>query len=250
MKARWQALAAKFAALQQREKLLVMVMAVAVIGMGGHTFGIEPAQKRAAALKKQIGQQKAEMQTLQTQIAILRAAVNDPDAANKAALAEARQKIAASDAGLRQYDSKLVPPERVPQLLQSLFVRHPGLQLLSLETLPPSPLLAPPPTTGKEASVAADKASPPGADKASAAGKAAGKTPPAPAEKGGNIHKHGIEIKMAGNYLDLLAYVSELERLPQKLLWGYLSLSTPAWPTSELTLRVYTLSLDPVWMVV
>lgn len=247
MKARWQALAAKFAALQQREKLLVTVMAVAVIGMGGHTFGVEPAQKRAAVLKKQIGQQKTEMQMLQTQVAILRVAVIDPDAANTAALAEARQKIAASNDGLRHYDSKLVPPERVPQLLQSLFVRHPGLQLLSLETLPPSPLLAPPPPTGKEAS-AVGKAS--DADRASPSGKAAGKTPPAPAEKGGNIHKHGIEIKMAGNYLDLLAYVSELERLPQKLLWGHLSLSTPAWPTSELTLRVYTLSLDPIWMVV
>lgn len=246
MKARWQVLAAKFAALQQREKLLVTVMTVAVIGMGGHTVGVEPAQKRAAVLKKQIGQQKTEMQMLQTQVTILRAAVSDPDAANKAALAEARQKIAASDADLRQYDSKLVPPERVPQLLQSLFVRHPGLQLVSLETLPPSPLLAPPPT-GKEASATAGKA---GADRASPPGKAGDKTPPPPAENGGNIHKHGIEIRMAGNYLDLLAYVSELERLPQKLLWGHLSLSTPAWPISELTLRVYTLSLDRVWMLV
>lgn len=247
MKARWKTLAAKFAALQQREKVLVVAMAIAVVVMGGHNFGVEPTQQRAAVLKKQIDQQKTEMQTLQTQVTVLRAAVIDPDAANKAALAEARQKIAASDDGLRQFESKLVPPERVPQLLQSLFVRHPGLQLLSLETLPPSPLLAPPPTEGSEAA-ATGKASPPAAAK-TPAGKAAAKKPPPAAENGGNIHKHGIEIRMAGNYLDLLAYVAELERLPQKLLWGHMSLSTLAWPISELTLRVYTLSLDPVWMV-
>jgi MSHA biogenesis protein MshJ len=68
--------------------------------------------------------------------------------------------------------------------------------------------------------------------------------------KGGNIHKHGIEIRMAGNYLDLLAYVADLESLPQKLLWGNMALTVTAYPRSELTLTVYTLSLDPTWLVV
>ena len=233
MKARWQAVSAKFGGLRQREKLLVAAAALFVVGMGGYTFGVEPARVRAAALKTQIAQQKTELQTLQAQLGDLRAAAKDPDAASKASIAEARQKIAAADQALRQYDNKLVPPERVPQLLQSLFARHRGLQLLSLQTLPPSPLLAPPKAEGKP--------------QAGADAKAA---PPAVGEKGGNIHKHGIEIRMAGNYLDLLAYVSELEQLPQKLLWGRMSLATAAWPQSELTLTVYTLSLDPTWMVV
>jgi MSHA biogenesis protein MshJ len=224
VKARWQAVSAKFGALQQREKLLVAAAAIFVVSMGGYTVGVEPAQVRARALKTQLTQQKTEIQALKSQTAALESQVRDPDAANRAALAEVGRKIAAADRALREYDSKLVPPERVPQLLQSLFVRHRGLQLLSLQTLPPTPLLAPPKTDGK---------------------------PPAGAEaKDGNIHRHGIEIRLAGNYLDLLAYVAELERLPQKLLWGRMSLATSAWPQSELTLTVYTLSLDPTWMVV
>lgn len=224
MKARWRAVAAKFSALQQREKLLVAAAAIFGAGLGGHSLGVEPVTMRAAALEKQLVQQKAEIQTLQAQIGGMRASMRDPDAPNRAALAETRQKIAVAEQALQAFDKKLVPPQRVPQLLQSMFTRHRGLQLLSLQTLPPLPLLAPPKVEGKAAA--------------------------APAEKGGNIHKHGIEIKMAGNYLDLLAYVAELEQLPQKLLWGRMSLATVAWPDSELTLTVYTLSLDPVWMVV
>jgi len=226
VKARWQAVSAKFGALQPREKLLVAAATLFVVGMGGYTLGVEPARTRAGAVKAQLAQQKAEMQTLTSRIAGLETEMRDPDARTKAALAEAGQKLAAADRDLRQYDNKLVPPERVPHLLQSLFARHRGLQLLSLQTLPPAPLLAPPPQTD---------------------GK-----PPAPADQKGrsNLHKHGIEIRLAGNYLDLLAYVTELERLPQKVLWGRLALATTAWPQSELTLTVYTLSLDPTWMIV
>lgn len=233
MKTRLKAMAAKFDALQMREKRMVAAAVLFGIVMGGHTFGVEPAQQRAAALRKQIAQQKTDLQTAQAQLAVLRAQMRDPDAPNKQALAETREKLAVADRALHEYDAKLVPPERVPQLLQSVLAHHRGLQLVSLQTLPPSPLLAPK------------------AEERAPAGAAAKPAPaPAPVEKGANIHKHGLEIRMAGSYLDLLAYVEELERLPQKLLWGRMSLSTAAWPRSELTLTVYTLSLDPTWMIV
>lgn len=231
MKARWQTLSAKFSAQQQREKLLVTAAAVFAVAMGGYTFWVEPALLRAATLQKQIAQQKTELTGLQTQLAGLKTQIKDPDASNKTALAEVRSQLAAAEQALRQYDNTLVPPERMPQLLQSLFARHRGLELVSLQTLPPVPLLA---SAAKAEAKAVD-----------------GKAPvAAPAAQGGNIHKHGIEIRMAGSYLDLLAYVSDLERLPQKLLWGRMALAVTAYPRSELTLTVYTLSLDPTWMVV
>lgn len=222
-----QAIAAKFAALQKREKVLVAAASAFVIGMGGYSLWVEPAQLRAAALRKQIAQQRAELQGLQAQLAGMRTQLTDPDAPNKAALAEARRRLAASDRALHAYDDVLVPPERMPQLLQSLVSRHRGLELLSLQTRAPVPLLAP-----------------------AAKGEGKAEAPATPAPKVGNINKHGIEIRMAGNYLDLLAYVTDLEKLPQKLLWGGMSLATTAYPRSELTLTLYTLSLERTWMVV
>lgn len=240
MKARFQVYADKFAALQQREKTLVAAATVAVIVLGGYTLWVEPPLLRAAALRKQIQQQKTELQGLQAQLVVMSSQVRDPDAQNRAALAEVKSRLDAVDRSLRRYETTLVPPDKVPQLLQALISRHRGLELLSLQTLPPQPLLAP-------------AAKP----DAKAEGKGDGKTPEpkapetrTPPAKGSNIHKHGIEIRMAGNYLDLLAYVAELDGLPQKLLWGGMSLEVTAYPRSELMLTVYTLSLDPTWMVV
>lgn len=233
MKAQWQAWSAKFAALQKREKQIVAAAIGVGIVMLGHTFWVEPATLGAAKLRKQIAKDKLDAQVLQAQIIGLQAQLKDPDAANKKALAEVKQHIAAAEQELHGYDHALVPPGRMPQLLQSLFARHRGLELVSLQTQPPTPLLAP--------SAAKAEAKP--------GGKAPdAKAPPAP--PGGNIHKHGIEIKMLGNYLDLLAYVADLEQLPQKLLWGSMALEVKGYPKSELTLTVYTLSLDSIWLVV
>lgn len=238
MKARWQAWAARFAAMQQRTKAIVAAAVVFATVVGGYSLWVEPAQLRLAALKKQSAKDKADVQTLQAQVTALQAQIKDPDAPNKAALAEAKNRIAAVEQELHQYDHALVPPERMPQLLQSLFAHHRGLELVSLQTLPPAPLLAP---------VAAKGDAKPADTKPADA-----KTPasaPARAQRGTSIQKHGIEIQMAGNYLDLLAYVTELEQLPQKLLWESMSLTVPAYPKSELTLTVSTLSLDSIWLV-
>lgn len=243
MKARLQALGAKFAALQQREKALIAVASVSVIGLGGYTLWAEPPMLRAAALRKQIAQQKTDMQNLQAQLVVMGTQVRDPDAPNRAALKEIMGRLDAVDRSLRGYENTLVAPERMPQLLQSLVSRHKGLELLSLETLPPQPLLAP---AAKPEAKADGKTEAKGPEAKGTEAKA----PAVPAAKGNNIHKHGIEIRMAGNYLDLLAYVAELDGLPQKLLWGAMSLEVTAYPRSELSLTVYTLSLDPTWMVV
>lgn len=230
MKARWQALEAKFAALQPREKVIVAAAVVLAVVMGGQTFWVDPALGRVATLKKQIAKERTETQTLQAQIVGMAAQIKDPDAPNKAALADVKTKTVEAERALHAYDNTLVPPDQVAKLLQALVARHKGLELVSLQTLPPVPLLAPvKPSTKADAKPAESKA---------------------PAVPGTSIHKHGIEIKMAGNYLDLLAYVSDLEQLPQKLFWGNMELKVAAYPRTELTLTVYTLSLDSIWMVV
>lgn len=232
MKARWRALSLWFAALQQREKAIIAAATVIGIVMGGDALWVGPAQQRLAAVQKKIVKDKSDIQAARPQIERLKAQVKDPDASTKAALAEAKKRIAAVEQELRGYDNTLVPPERMPRLLESLFAHHRGLELVSLQTLPPKSLLEPPVVK--------------------AGAKPEAKLPDAklPDVKGGGIQKHGIEIKMAGNYLDLLAYVSELEQLPQKLLWGSMSLEVKAYPKSELTLVVYTLSQDSIWLVV
>lgn len=228
LKARWNEWASRFAALQQREKLMVAGAVLVVILFGGYSFWIEPAQLQKARLEKAIAQQQSEQQQLQTQLAAL-AKGGDPDAANRVALEQLQQELVAAERDIRGFDRVLVTPAQAPQLLQTLLARHRGLSLVSLTTLPPQPLVP--------QRAAQDD------------GKGAAKEAPR-AASGTNIYKHGIEIKVAGGYHDLLAYVGELESGPQKLLWGGMRLAVQQHPLSELTLTVYTLSLEETWLAV
>jgi len=233
MKARWQEWSARFAALQQREKVMVAGAVAVAIVFGGLNLWIDPGTKQAAQLKKAIAQQQTELGQLTAQIVALGGQNTDPDAGNRVQLQQLREQLAATERDLKMFDGSLVAPAQAPALLQTLLARHRGLSLLSLNTLPPQPLIE----------RVAKKPAKDGA-KADATKNEAAPIP------GGNIYKHGIEIKLAGNYSDLLAYVAELEAGPQKLLWGGMQFNVKQHPVSELTLTVYTLSLDVTWLVV
>jgi hypothetical protein len=45
-------------------------------------------------------------------------------------------------------------------------------------------------------------------------------------------------------------YLSELERMPQRMMWNSVSLTVEKYPRNVMVLRVYTLSLDRNWLVV
>lgn len=228
LKARWMGWSARFAALQQREKRMVAGAAVFAILFGGYTFWIEPALLQKSRLQKTIVQQQTEQAQAQAQLHALVTQGGDPDAPNRAVLARLQQELTVADRDIRGFDSVLVSPTQAPALLQTLLARHRGLSLVSLTTLPPQPLVVPAPDKKDD-------------------GKPAAEAIPA---AGSNIYRHGIEIKVAGSYHDLLAYVVELESSPQKLLWGGMQLTAHPYPVSELTLTVFTLSLDPAWLKV
>ncbi|CAG4885202.1 MSHA biogenesis protein MshJ [Georgfuchsia toluolica] len=229
MMEQWKTLSARFAALQLREKYLIGAAALVVILLGGYNVWIDPALIRKAAAEKQIAQYRADMTTLGAQVAAMQAQLKDPDAASRAAIAESRQHLAELDRQLSGLGKELVPSEKMALLLQALLSRHRGLELVSLHTLPPLPIIP----------AQADKASVKPGDPAKAA-----------ASEPGNIYKHGIEIKLAGGYQDLLNYLGEMESSPQRLLLGRMNLEVTRYPRVELTVTVYTLSLDRTWLVI
>ncbi|MEW6515031.1 MAG: type II secretion system protein GspM [Pseudomonadota bacterium] len=228
LQARWQEWSKRFAALQPREKYLVVAAVAVAILFGGYSLWIEPGMQQTDRLKKSLAQQQAEQAQLQEQVAALAVRNSDPDSANRAELQRLHAAVAATEHEIGAFGNTLVPPQRIPALLQTLLTRHRGLMLVSMSTLPPRPLIELP---------AID---PTGMQPAHE---------PAPLP-GGNLYKHGIEIKLAGGYQDLLAYVAELDASPQKLLRGGMSLVVRQHPVSELTLTIYTLSLDSTWLVV
>lgn len=226
MNANWHKLTERYAAMSRREQLLIAVAALAAVFFVPLTVWVDPPAKRATALAAQLATQQTELAALQAQIAGLKTRLVDPDAASRKALAELQAELATVDKEIGNLDDQLVPPQKMGKVLQMVLARHRGLSLVSLRSQTPEPLLLPPD------------------EKLSAAERLA------QVVRQENLWRHGLEIRVAGGYADLLTYVAELERAPQRLLWGGMTLKVTAWPKSELTLTVYTLSRERDWLAV
>jgi MSHA biogenesis protein MshJ len=232
----WRQWAAKFEALTRRERAIV---AAAVLVGGGFlfvNFGIDPFLVKARSAAREETAARTELAQLQSMVVLLNAKNADPDAANRSRLAQARQELAAVSERLASFEAGMVPPARMQAFLEGLLAKNRNIELLGLKTLP---------VTQVGTAAATER-------KAEVAGTAVAKDPgrvgSGPASDG--IYQHGIEIRLAGSYNDLLNYLSELERMPQRVMWNSVSLAVETYPRNVLVLRVYTLSLDRNWLVV
>jgi len=57
-------------------------------------------------------------------------------------------------------------------------------------------------------------------------------------------------MTVRGSYADLLQYLTALEKLPTQMFWGMAKMQVVQYPEAELTLTLYTLSLEKTWLQV
>ncbi|MEO8142866.1 MAG: type II secretion system protein GspM [Betaproteobacteria bacterium] len=228
----WKRYSSRIEAASLRERVMVFACAAVVLIALLNAVLIEPEFARQRRLSNEVAQRQGEIKGMQEQLQKLALARQaDPDQVNRRQLEGLRRQIGELDAQLSEEQRKFAPPERIGALLEEMLSRNRRLQLVDLRTLPAAALGA----AGA-------------ADKPAVAKPAAGKPGATPA--GGAIYRHGVEITVTGSYLDLLAYLRDLEKLPSQMYWGKLDLSVTAHPQVTLKLSVYTLSLDLAWLIV
>ena len=242
MKARWAVLAARFDALQSRERYLVAFAVLAGIVLLGFSLLVEPAMKRGQLAERQAAEQGAQFAALQAQIKTLQDPGRDPDVQARAELSKLKEQLAASAEQLAAMESSLVPPQRMTALLEDMIGQVSGLQLLSLRTLPVAPLIGAQGTATSNTG----NAEPKEVANAAASDKAAAQ----PNVLAGGLYQHGVEIRLEGSYQQLTVYLQSLEKSKTKLLWSRVSLAAEDHPRLVLTLTVYTISLDRAWLIV
>lgn len=251
LKLHWEQLAARFAALTRRERLIVSIALFAGGGFLLFSLVIEPGLIQARQSLRAETLAKNELTQLQTQVFLLARQSADIDAPSRRRLDQLRVELTSVDSRLAAIESRMVPPARMRAFLEGVLARNGAVELIGFRTLPVSqvgvaqqvPRAEPPPPTLEQ--VARNPA---------AAAVAPAPAPAIPAQvaagEGSGVFKHGIEIRLAGNYNDLVAYMAELERLPERVMWNSVSLSVERYPRNILIVRVYTLSLDKNWMTV
>lgn len=221
----WEKLSGKVDGFSLRERVLVFVaiafMLVSLINM----LFLDPLLVKQKRMSAQVVQQEEKMKEIQAQIqAQLDARRSDASSPLRERMAQLRQQLAQGDAYIKGRSDRLVPSEKMANVLEQMLNKNGQLQLVSLKSLPVA-LLA-----GKGDGKAGEHKKTVALDK--------------------QVFQHGVQITVRGSYLDLLAYLNGLEHLRAQMFWGKAKLSVVQYPVAELTLTLYTLSLDKIWLVV
>jgi len=181
---------------------------------------VDPALTEAHKLAADTRRDRETGTLLLAQQAALTQRLNSANAAQLLTLTRLRRSFAEQEPHIQAVQKSLVPAKDMTAFLENLLKGNKSLQLLSLETLSPEALAS----TDEE-----------GAKKKASASEI-------------KLYKHGVRLRLSGGYRELTAYLDDLERASQRVLWGDMKLTVKDHPKVELTLTVYTLSLDKAWM--
>lgn len=218
MKKYWELTRTKVDAMSTRERAMIFSVAVGLLILLLNALMLDPLLVRQKTISLQMAQQEQETNNLQQAIkTILQAKQDIQHSPLRVRISELKAQLQENENFLKERSARLVEPAQMAALLEQVLSRNDKLQLVELKTLPLSLLL--------EQKTDAKTAAPP-------------------------VYKHGVQITVRGDYLDLLRYLTALENMPIQMFWGEVSLSVAKHPDSVLTLTVYTLSLEKTWLTV
>jgi MSHA biogenesis protein MshJ len=238
-----------------RERSLMFLAGVAAIAVLWNQLVMTPLSVRRVVLAQSLEDIRVKATALTAANPI------DAAAARYASLKSREQAlnraIAEADEDLASAQNGLIEPTRMVSVLTDVLQRQKGLTLLRLRNLPVQSVLMPQSqaTSAAKTDEAAGAGgaqprpdSPAGAGGvagAGGAGGAAGPNPAAAAEVGPYLHP--VELVVRGGYLDVLAYLKDLEAQPWGLQWRRFEFVTTA-DGPEYRIEFTTLSMASNWL--
>jgi MSHA biogenesis protein MshJ len=235
MKRYWERVRAAIDDMSLRERAMIFVAAAFVVIELMNVILLDPLLARQKMMSAQVVQQQEKMKELQAQMQnLLQARRDDEHSPLRNRLVQLKQQLQEQDGYLKSRRDRLIEPNKMADLLKQVLDKNGRLQLVELKTLPASLLIEKPQAADIKA-------------QATAAHSPDGKSQTGSQQQ---IYKHGVSITVRGGYLDLMRYVSALEKMPAQMFWGEASLNVEKYPDAMFTLTVYTLSLDKTWLAV
>ncbi|HEX6929659.1 MAG TPA: hypothetical protein VF267_10435 [Gammaproteobacteria bacterium] len=204
-------------ALSLRERAFVMLGAFMVLFLAWDSLLMSDIGARGKTLNADIEAIQGRMSQLGQ--AIANAAQNrtaDPNTLLDDELAALKLRTAQVDGELAARARHVIPPREMANVLEEVLQRQKRLELLRVESLPPEPLFQD----------AAD-----GDENAPAA-----------------VYRHGLELEVRGSYMNVLAYLREIESLEWQFFWEAVTLESGKYPENRVRIRVYSLNLEEGWL--
>lgn len=217
----WQALLARFEALSLREQLLMGVTIAALTGFGLQLSLIDPLHIKQSGIEKELAASRVLTEGFQRQLG---KGQNQEELKKmerlKIEINLVQAEITELNEDINQYSSTMVPAEEMPTLLQVILAKS-DLQLVSLSNIEPVPIMSIPEDADEN-------------EKAQL--------------KEIQLYRHGITLKLRGEYHSVLNYISELENQKWKFNWRSMVYEVGEYPLGEVEIHLQTLSRDERWM--
>lgn len=205
-----------------RERALIFLTALAFVFMLWNFVVQSSIDKKTQATRAQLDLLATQRTAMQTQIAAAtQSLLNDPDKQKKAQITQLHADISGLENQLQSVSQNLIKAGQLPQALQEVLEKTSQLTLLEVKTLPAKELQFVAVTTLNNAQPA-----------------------PANEETSAGVFQHVVELRVLGNYSQVVQLLVALERLPWRFYWQDLNYSVDHYPNAEVILRVYTLSSE------
>jgi len=218
----WQKWATRVDALTLRERLIIFAVAALALVTLANAVLLDPLMRERDRVSKRIQDEQAQIARARADIQrMLAERTLDPDAGNRKRLQALQSQVEDLRRTVAGVQRSLISPDKMPPLLEDMLRSSSRLRLTSLKKLPVTSLI----------------------DTATQAQQGASSD-----DDVTGLYRHGVELTVQGSYLDMLSYLSELERLSPQLFWDDAVFAVDRYPNATMTLRVYTLSLDKQWL--
>ena len=218
MKAQLQQIFDKFNALNERERISVMLLIIVAIIIVFFELIISPLNQQYDAVNTQINNSINQTQQLQNQVTVLKTTkARDPDFQEKQKLKLIDEQIANLNVQLKEKMHGLIEPKQMAKVLEVVLTQNTDLKLQRVQSLGAVPLSPVTPANGEVAESL-------------------------------GIFSHGLQIEFKGSYLSTLKYLKALDELPWNFYWDVLDLKVEKYPLSTIVITVHTLSFHEGWI--
>jgi MSHA biogenesis protein MshJ len=225
----WLAYSEKFKSTTSREQYLIIASGLVAIVFILYSLFLDEAIQSIERVSDQVTKAQQDIDSKSNSIQVLEQALReDPNVALQQELSQYQAKLGDVDEKLLELTSDLIDPIQMRYALIKLLKLQKGVKLLSFEVLPANPV-----TESKAESEHSNETGITTSVKASSE-----KSEP----KQLRLYRHGIKIKLQGQYFELKDYLTQLESLSWKFFWQEFDYQLKTYPVSELEIEIYSLS--------
>ncbi|MGY3866730.1 type II secretion system protein M [Aeromonas bivalvium] len=205
MRAHWQAYGDRVAALSQRERVLILLTGLILLFAVLYYGWLEGAQLRLEQDRQALVTAQRDLEIMGLENQGKQARLNrDPNLGVRRQLAELDGQLVRLDGELKAQTVDLIPANEMAAVLESLLAGSSRLHMVALTSIAPTPLMA--------------------------------------GEQSSNLFKHGIRLRLEGNYFDVYQYLKALEALPRHFYWRLFDYRVQTHPGAQVEMEIYTLS--------